>query len=309
MRLHLDSDLGGDPDDVGALALALAHPDADLVAVTTVADPAGQRAGLVRHCLDLAGRGEVPAVAGAGRSLSHGELAHPVRDERYWPAEVASRPGAPGAALDRLAESVAGGAVVVAIGPLTNLALLEVARPGTLTGAQVVMMGGWLRAPGAGLPDWGPARDSNTVWDPLAARLVFDTAGHLTVVTLADTVQTHVRAADLPRLHAAGPLGPLLAQQAVAYAADRHHGALAATWPGLPDDLLHFLHDPLACAVALGWPGVSVDRGRYRVTGDGEGLCLIAGEGGREAAVVSRLDGTGFTDWWLSVLAGTGRLA
>jgi hypothetical protein len=43
MRLHIDTDLGGDPDD--ACAMVLGWPDVDLVGITTTADPDGQRAG------------------------------------------------------------------------------------------------------------------------------------------------------------------------------------------------------------------------------------------------------------------------
>ena len=44
-KLHLDTDLGGDIDDLCALALVLKWPDVDLLAVTTNADDRGRRAG------------------------------------------------------------------------------------------------------------------------------------------------------------------------------------------------------------------------------------------------------------------------
>ena len=39
-----------------------------------------------------------------------------------------------------------------AIGPLTNLILLAVTRPGSLSGGPVVAMGGWTQPPADGLP-------------------------------------------------------------------------------------------------------------------------------------------------------------
>jgi hypothetical protein len=69
-------------------------------------------------------------------------------------------------------------------------------------------------------------------------------------------VKVHLRAADLPRLRAAGALGELVARQAEAYGVDRRAG-LAAQHPKLPLDLLNFHHDPLAAAVAVGWDGVT----------------------------------------------------
>ena len=39
MPIHLDTDLGGDPDDACALAMLLGWPDVELVGITTTADP------------------------------------------------------------------------------------------------------------------------------------------------------------------------------------------------------------------------------------------------------------------------------
>ncbi|MGH3086442.1 MAG: hypothetical protein ACRDSJ_03880 [Rubrobacteraceae bacterium] len=53
----LDTDLGGDIDDLCALAMALNWPDAELLALTTVAEHQGKRAGYMKYALELAGRG------------------------------------------------------------------------------------------------------------------------------------------------------------------------------------------------------------------------------------------------------------
>ncbi|MBA3288441.1 MAG: hypothetical protein H0U21_10515 [Acidimicrobiia bacterium] len=57
--MHLDTDLGGDPDDAFALALLLAWPGVELVGITTNLDVGGERAGCVRRVLQLAGRDDV----------------------------------------------------------------------------------------------------------------------------------------------------------------------------------------------------------------------------------------------------------
>ena len=44
-KLHLDTDIGGDMDDLCALALLLKLPDVELTGVTTVAEEQGRRAG------------------------------------------------------------------------------------------------------------------------------------------------------------------------------------------------------------------------------------------------------------------------
>jgi inosine-uridine nucleoside N-ribohydrolase len=300
--VHLDTDLGGDPDDVCALAMLLGWPDVEVAGVTTTIDPGGVRAGYVRHVLDLAGHPHVPVAGGAEVSLAHREPAHPYVDERFWPPGIEPVRSAPGAALDLMRRNVERGATVVAIGPQTNLALLEVVRPGSLADVPVVVMGGWVRPLGPGLPAWGPDRDFNVQWDTLAAVVVAEAARDLTLVTLADTLRTHLPEADLPRLRGGGPVGELVARQAVAYAADRGHSALGRAHSGLPDDLLLFLHDPLACAVAVGWDGCRTEQMRLSPTVSDGVLTFVRDDAGRPVRVVSDVDAPAFVDRWLEAV-------
>lgn len=304
--MHLDTDLGGNPDDVAALVMLLGWPDAEVVGVTTSVDPGGVRAGYVRHVLALAGVPDVPVVAGAGATLA-GEVLRPATDERYWPTDVAAEPSPPGAALELMARSVDHGAIIVVIGPQTNLALLEEARPGSLAGVPVVVMGGWVRALGGDLPAWGPERDWNVQCDAPAAERLAGSGADLTLVTLADTLRTHVRERDLPVLRAAGPVGELLARQAVAYAADCGHAQLGRAHRGLPDDLLLFLHDPLACAVALGWPGVRTEDLRLRAVASGGVLTWEPDGAAPLVRVVTDVDGPAFTQRWLAAVQSLAR--
>jgi inosine-uridine nucleoside N-ribohydrolase len=307
--VHLDTDLGGDPDDVCALALLLGWPEVEVTGVTTSIDPGGVRAGYARHVLELAGRPDVPVAAGAEASLTTRRPAHPFVDERYWPRGVEPVRSPPGAALDALQRSIDGGATVVAIGPQTNLALLEVARPGSLADVPVVVMGGWVRSLGPGLPAWGPERDFNVQWDTFAAQVVAQAARELTLVTLADTVRTHLREADLPRLRGAGRVGELVAAQAVEYAEERGHAALGRAHAGLPDDLLLFLHDPLACAVAVGWDGCRTEEMLLSpVVAEGV-LRFVADDAGRAVRVVADVDAEALRQRFLAALGGGGPLA
>src|SRR5919106_3017212 len=173
VRIHLDTDLGGDTDDACAFAMLLGWPGVELVGITTVTDPARLRARYVAHCLELVGRDDIPVVSGSELSLTTLASAEPVtNDERYWPRGLAGRSSPPGAALDLLHDSIEHGATIVAIGPWTNLAFIEVARPGSLGRVPVVVMGGWTGPPAAGLPQWGPERDFNVQWDTRAAQIV-----------------------------------------------------------------------------------------------------------------------------------------
>src|SRR5215471_13488469 len=65
IKVHLDTDIGGDIDDLCALALLLNWPDVEITGITTVLEHGGKRAGYARYALALAGRGEVPVAAGA----------------------------------------------------------------------------------------------------------------------------------------------------------------------------------------------------------------------------------------------------
>ena len=137
MRIHLDTDFGGDPDDLCALAMLLGWTGAEITGITTTIDADGLRAGYVAHCLQLAGRQDIPLAAGAAVSLATGRVAHPFRDDpRYWSPDLAPRPSPPAGAHDLLLHSIARGAVIAAIGPLTTLARLEMAHPGALRRAR-----------------------------------------------------------------------------------------------------------------------------------------------------------------------------
>src|SRR5207247_10310795 len=60
----LDTDIGSDIDDAFALALAVASPQVDLLAVTTVGGQAEDRAWIVCRFLAQVGRKEVPVAFG-----------------------------------------------------------------------------------------------------------------------------------------------------------------------------------------------------------------------------------------------------
>ncbi|MHB0876915.1 MAG: nucleoside hydrolase [Anaerolineae bacterium] len=311
--LHLDTDLGGDSDDLCALAYLLAHADVELTGVTTCCENGGRRAGYVRYALRLAGREDVPVAAGAEGSL--GGWRDPCSPEgpglpdeaENWPEPVDACPSTAGEALALLEQSVRRGATIVGIGTFTNLALLEASRPGLLADAKLVLMGGYVRPPRPGLPAWGPEMDWNVQQDVTAARLLYDRC-HPVVVPDDMTMETYIREADLPALGQAGPLGALLARQAVAHGAECDAEAMRSANPALPAGFLNFQHDPLACAVALGWEGATVETMRLLVDTQDGWLVLRPDPDGREMQVVTAVDGEGFARHWLqTVTAGARR--
>ncbi|HEV3495892.1 MAG TPA: hypothetical protein VHA34_06045, partial [Actinomycetes bacterium] len=88
-RVHLDTDLGSDTDDLCALAMLLGWPEATVTGVTTTTDPGGRRAGMTAWALGLAGRAEVPVAAGAEGTLASPMV--PFEFPDYWPEPIRPR--------------------------------------------------------------------------------------------------------------------------------------------------------------------------------------------------------------------------
>lgn len=303
VKLHIDTDIGGDIDDLCALALALRWPNVELVGVTTVAEHAGRRAGYVRRVLEIAGREDVPVAAGADASegFYRDFPLLPKGEEAYWPGGVESHPTPCDDALELLEQSIRSGATVCAIGPYTNLALLERRTRGILREAKLCLMGGFVYAPREGFPRWDYKRDYNVQVDAESARVVFDSAVSPTLVTLAVTAETALRASQLDALKAGDALARLVATQAEVYAAAEHRTAeYARTYAGLPRDFINYQHDPLACAVALGWrEGVETEELMLNSTIEDGWLVQRIEDDGRPTKVVTRIDASAFDDFWL----------
>lgn len=301
-RIHLDTDLGGETDDVCALAMLLGWPDVEITGITTSVDIKGIRAALVEYILKLAGRNDIPVASGAEGSLS-GFMVPPVLSDlnKYWPEPITPKPASPGAALELLGNSIKTGATVLSIGPYTNLAILETTRPGILASAEVVLMGGCVTPVRSGLPNWGPEMDYNVQQDTLAAKIVFDRCNPI-LVELPVTLEVTLQASQIPRLRACGPLGDLIATQGELRAKEYDMPKLARGHDALPDDLLNFQYDPLACAVAVGWDGVKIEEFQL-VANSKDGLLTFSIEPkGKLTRVVTAVESERFTQEWLDAV-------
>jgi inosine-uridine nucleoside N-ribohydrolase len=303
-RIHLDTDLGSDTDDLCALAMLLGWEGVDLIGVTTNTDPKGIRAGYTSYALGLAGRDDIPVVAGAEGSLS--SLFVPLAFPDYWPEPIEARPARSGEAVEVLEAAALSGATIVAVGPFTNLALLETARPGLLAASNVVVMGGHVTTTRPGLPQVGSGDDFNVQQDRYAAAIVFERVRPI-VVPLAATHEVHLRAVHLARLRDAGPLARLIADQGEMMAADNGRTELGQNFPQLPDDLLNFQHDPLAGAVAAGWDGVVIEEIPTRLELGPDRLEMTPSDDGVPLRVVTEVDGRAFEDAWLDAVERASR--
>jgi inosine-uridine nucleoside N-ribohydrolase len=306
-RIHLDTDIGSDTDDLCALAMLIGWPGVELAGVTTNTDPAGIRAGFTRYALALAGRESVPVRAGAEGTLA--EPMAPVTIPAYWPEPIERQPSPPGAAIELIARSAESGSTIVAIGPYTNLAAFEAWFPGGLAEAGTVLMGGHVPPAPAGFPPWGARDDVNVQQDAVAARIVFERCAP-TVVPVSTALRVAVRRRHLDRLRAAGPLGTLVADQAEAHARDNGRAELPSAYPALPHDLLNFQYDPLACAVACGWDGAAIEEIRVKpeIVGRRLRLPIVEKPVGIPMRVVMHADGERLArDWSDAVVRASTR--
>lgn len=304
MKLHLDTDLGGDIDDLCALAMLCKWPGVELSAVTTNQDDRGTRVGYVRYALNLAGKPEIPVAAGADASLDCYRFFPRLPDKnRYWPEPITPGPGPIERTLDLLQASIDDGAIIAGIGACTNLALLEKRNPGCLQRANLYLMGGYIFPVPSGFPQWDYTMDWNMQIDTQSALLVLERANPI-LVPMTVTLQTWLRRADLPALRQAGPLGQLIARQAEAWAEDqRMEPRFGKTCSGLPKDTINFQHDPLACAIALSWnDGIEIEEIPVVSEIRESWLRQRVDPAGKPTRVVTRVDGAKFADFWLKLV-------
>ena len=143
--LLFDTDLGDDVDDAAALVCALLSPRCKLLAVTTVYGDTVARAQLARKIIRLC-KMDIPVFAGSSQPLcgifsSQGkkppQCATLTEEERKEP--VSCVPAAK-AILRLLRENP--DTVLVATGPLTNLAHCVQLEPETMRKTEIMLMGG-----------------------------------------------------------------------------------------------------------------------------------------------------------------------
>ena len=75
------------------------------------------------------------------------------------------------------------------------------------------------------------------------------------------------------------------------------------TCEGLPHDIINFLHDPLACAIALGWnKGVEIREIPVKSEIINGSLHQTVDISGKPTKVVTSVNGSEFSDFWLSAV-------
>ena len=175
-RIILDCDPGH--DDAIALLLALASPEVELLGVTTVAgnQTLEKTTANAIRILEFAGRTEISVAAGATGPSSASRVAKYVHGDTGL--DGPDLPPAQGSPLEEHAVDFLGrhadGATLVAVGPLTNVALM-LARYPEARPKRIVLMGGSI-----GLGNVTPAAEFNIWADP--RRLRSERVGDVTMI-------------------------------------------------------------------------------------------------------------------------------
>ncbi len=251
-RIVLDTDMASDVDDALSLALGLASPEIELVAITHVGRESRLRAQVSRRLLELAGRGEIPVYAGCrvpvlggegfnwfgheGVGILEPEPAPPIEEEHAVSAL---------ARLLRTHDDLE----LVAIGPLTNLAVMLMLDPdlvGRIRG--LTLMGGHVRRAEYGGHVFEPGVDYNLCADPQAAYVVLRSGIPTRLVTADVTLQTWLTSADLERLDARGTAFHDALAEAIRIWTPLQKRIFGSAGCDVEDDNVAFLHDPLALA-------------------------------------------------------------
>jgi inosine-uridine nucleoside N-ribohydrolase len=262
-RIILDCDPGH--DDAIALLLALASPELDLAGVTTVAGNQTLQkttANAIR-VLDHVGRPEVPVAAGADRPLVraryvadyvHGETGLDGPD-----LPPAAREPAKEHAIDFMAARASDAPLtLVAVGPLTNVALFLARYPELQDRIErVVLMGGAIAEGNV-----TPAAEFNIWADPEAAERVFQSGLDVTMVGLDVTHKALFRQEHADALAAAGKAGRLVADLFGFYV--QFHRSQYG-WDGTP------IHDAVAVAHVID-PSILETRDRGVIVDTGPEL-------------------------------------
>ncbi|MGC2280298.1 MAG: nucleoside hydrolase [Candidatus Acidiferrales bacterium] len=205
-RIILDTDPG--IDDMMAIFLALRSPELKVEAITPVCGNVPLEFTLPNalRLVEIAGRTDVPVAAGASHPLlrrlvtaGHVHGANGLAGVDFPEPKIKPVRETASEIIRRIVREHPGEITVVAVGPLTNVALALRSDP-ELAGMipQIAIMGGSLSG-----GNMTPAAEFNLYVDPEAARIVFDAEIPLTMVGLDVTRKCQLSEQQIGQLEAA----------------------------------------------------------------------------------------------------------
>lgn len=252
-RVLLDTDLamgapGSEIDDGFALALALSDPGLRVELVTTVNGNTDVETatGLTLNLLARLQRTDIPVVRGAAHSLDGWRHDPPAKPSSPYPGAAQAEPGYAAVRLVERVLAEPGELTIVAIGPLTNVALALCLDPAVATSVhEIVVMGGvFLEHTNT---RWLPG-EYNVWCDPIAAATVLASGAPLRFVGLDVTRRVRLTRQDAARLAASD-------REFASFAGERADEWITVKKQQNPADPREHtscaMHDPLAVGVLI----------------------------------------------------------
>ncbi|XP_047163443.1 probable uridine nucleosidase 2 [Vigna umbellata] len=201
-KIIIDTDPG--IDDAMAIFVALNSPEVEVIGLTTiygnVYTTLATRNAL--HLLEVAGRTDIPVAEGSHLTLTKGTKlriadfvhgADGLGNQNFPPPKGKPIEESAAAFLVRQAKLNPGKVTVVALGPLTNIALAVQMDPEFAKNiAQIVILGGAFAVNG----NVNPAAEANIFGDPDAADVVFTSGADILAVGINVTHQVILTSSD-----------------------------------------------------------------------------------------------------------------
>lgn len=257
-------------DDALAMAYALNSPELEILGFTTCFGnvPVEEAARNTLAVVEKLGK-HVPVFLGAEKSLTrgmkerypkhiHGEdgLGNTLDED---PTRTVEAESATDFIIDQV-KKLPNEITIIAVGPLTNLALAVNKFPEIVSLVkEVVIMGGAVYVPG----NVTPYGEANIVSDPEAADCVFQSGLPVTLVGLDVTLETLLPEEKLADWRASG-------KEVAPFFADMTEFYMSAYASSHPDIGGCALHDPLAVGVAIDSSFVKTEKLNVRVATEGK---------------------------------------
>lgn len=274
-KIIIDTDPG--IDDAMAIFLALRSPEVEVIGLTTiygnVYTTLATRNAL--HLLEVAGRTDIPVAEGSHVTLTKGTKlriadfvhgADGLGNQNFPPPNGKPIEESAASFLVNQAKANAGKITVVALGPLTNIALAIQMDPEFAKNiGQIVLLGGSFAVNG----NVNPAAEANIFGDPDAADVVFTSGADILAVGINVTHQVVLSGPDREKLASSkGKFAQYLNKILDVYFS-YHHDAYNTN--GV------YLHDPTTLLAAVDPSLVTCTEGAVRVQTSGitRGLTVL----------------------------------
>jgi len=258
-----DTDIGSDIDDTWALCLLLQSPELDVKLITTAVGDTSAKARIVAKFLEAAGRADIPV--GIGLAHADKEKGHN-QDEWVKDYKLSSYPGTVyqdgvQALIDTIMNS-SEPIVVIAVGPLSNIAAALQREPRIVEKASFIGMHGSIRRGYGGKAT--PDAEWNAKFYPEATQKVFTTGWDMTITPLDTCGIVKLKGAKYKKvLESKNPLARAIIENYRVWAKSQ----------GLEETKVDrgstTLYDTVAIYLAVSTELVEMERLGIRVTDDG----------------------------------------